>query len=194
MADVPDKATARNNLGLGSAATLNINNFLQPGYSLSDVASVPAARANLGLGPVALFQTSQVLQPGFNLGDLSNIQAARNNLGLGNAATRNVYGAGAGDLDFTAVVTGATNYMRLPNGIITQFGSIHITTNTRVNFQIPMNVGSIQLTIGEASDPNQLRGRTAGVGNVDTNGFYASGVVGNGPATLLVYWTAHGWA
>lgn len=192
LSDLPSKSASRANIGLGSAATYNVDSFLQPGYNLGDVPNKGAARDNLGLGQLATFNASQVLQPGNNLGDLTNVQSARNFLGLGSAATKNVSGF-SGDFDFSSSVSGATNWYRLPNGLIHQFGSTTISNNTRVNFPVAMNVGSIQLTIANALVSTNLSNRSVGVGAVDSNGFSATGTFGNSIATIAVYWHATGW-
>lgn len=49
LSDLLNPATARTNLGLGSAATLAATAFLQPVNNLSDVANAATSRTNLGL-------------------------------------------------------------------------------------------------------------------------------------------------
>lgn len=70
LSDVSNKATARTNLGLGTASTLNgtadDNGFIRNG-------------------------TKHAVVRDSNLADLSNIASARNNLGLGNIATKNQF-------------------------------------------------------------------------------------------------------
>lgn len=53
LSDVSSAATARGNLGLGSAATQASSTFLQSGNNLFDVGSAAMARTNLGLGTIA---------------------------------------------------------------------------------------------------------------------------------------------
>ncbi|UAV84555.1 tail fiber protein [Pseudomonas phage PHB09] len=192
LSDLPSKSASRSNLGLGSAATYNVDSFLQPGYNFGDVPDKGAARNNLGLGQLATFSASQVLQPGNNLGDLTNVQSARNFLGLGSAATKNVAGF-SGDFDFSSNVGGSSNWYRLPNGLIHQFGSTTISNNTRVNFPVAMNAASVQLTIANVQIASNLSNRSVGVGNVDSNGFSATSTFGNSIATVAVFWHATGW-
>jgi hypothetical protein len=83
---VADAATARSNLGLGTAATHPVGDLLQTANNLSDV--TPAtARSNLGLGTVATHPVGDLLQTANNLSDLQSASTARSNLGLGTAAT-----------------------------------------------------------------------------------------------------------
>jgi len=118
LSDLASTATARNNLGLGTAAVKDtgasagnvvaldgsarlpavdgsqLTNLPSAGggllaaNNLSDLASVPAARTNLGLGSAAILATSALAQTANNLSDLANAPAARGNLGLGTVATR----------------------------------------------------------------------------------------------------------
>lgn len=101
LAELADKAAARGNLGLGSAALLAANALLESASNLSDLASASAARANLGLGsaavqPAAAFDAAGAatavqnasLQKTANLSDLANAATARTSLGLGSAATQ----------------------------------------------------------------------------------------------------------
>jgi hypothetical protein len=102
LSDVASSATARTNLGLGSAAQQAASYFqtalgyapLNPADNLSDVASAATARTNLGLGSAAqqaasYFQTAlgyAPLNPANNLSDVASAATARTNLGLGTAA------------------------------------------------------------------------------------------------------------
>jgi hypothetical protein len=113
LSDLANAATARTNLGLGSAALQSATAFdpagaasavqaasLQASSNLSDVNDVATARTNLGLGsaamqPVTAFDSAGAasavqaasLQASSNLSDLNDVATARANLGLGSAAT-----------------------------------------------------------------------------------------------------------
>jgi hypothetical protein len=82
-------ATARTNLGLGTAATSNNEAFLWRGNNLGDLPNVPAARAALGLTSTATQPETYFLRVAQNLADLANVSTARNNLGLTALATTN---------------------------------------------------------------------------------------------------------
>jgi hypothetical protein len=86
LSELTNTATARSNLGLGSAALLDTSAVAQTANNLSDLASAATARTNLGLGSAALLASSAVAQTANNLSDLANASTARTNLGLGTAA------------------------------------------------------------------------------------------------------------
>ena len=79
-------ATARNNLGLGTIATLNSTAFLQAANNLSELASTAVARSNLGLTSTATQPETYFLRAGQNLSDVTNVATARANLGLQSTA------------------------------------------------------------------------------------------------------------
>jgi hypothetical protein len=58
LGDLSSQSAARSNLGLGSAATQNTNNFLLPSNNLSELYSTASvARGNLGLGALAVLNS-----------------------------------------------------------------------------------------------------------------------------------------
>jgi hypothetical protein len=58
LSDLSNFALARQNLGLGTAATQNASAFLQTADNLSDLNNVSTARTNLGLGSAAIHPAS----------------------------------------------------------------------------------------------------------------------------------------
>ena len=88
LSDLLNAATARINLGLGTAAVQNISFFLQSANNLSDLTNIAVAQANLGLGTAATQNIGFFLQTANNLSDITNPVLARNNLLLGTAATK----------------------------------------------------------------------------------------------------------
>jgi hypothetical protein len=87
LAGLANIGTAQTNLGLGTAATKAITDFLQAVNNLSDIVSQATARNNLGLGSIATHALSELLQAANNLADLTSASTARTNLGLGSSAT-----------------------------------------------------------------------------------------------------------
>lgn len=87
LAGLGNQATARTNLGLGSAATAATTAFLQVANNLSDLNSPIVARANLGLTSVAVADPNVFVYRNNNLADILDKAAARNNLGLTATAT-----------------------------------------------------------------------------------------------------------
>lgn len=86
--DLPNKATARSNLGLEDTATLPSSTFLQAANNLSDLTNVTVARTNLGLGTAATAATGDFLRTNQNFADVANKPLARTNLGLADSATQ----------------------------------------------------------------------------------------------------------
>ena len=191
LADIASASAARTNLGLTSTATTALASLMLKADNLAGLANVATARANLGLADTATIPSGNFMRTANNLADVTNVQSARNNLGLGSAATRNVVGVLA-DLNFSAARVGPSAYSVLPNGWIIQGGNAVIGTNTRVNFTVPMSVISIQMTVAAVGTLTDIQGRTAGLGAIDNNGFYAYGATPTGPATLGVHWFAIG--
>jgi len=84
LSDVANKAAARANLGLGSAATNNAGVFMTPTSDGSQLTNITAMQVG------ALSTNAEVLITANNLSELSaTAPTARSNLGLGSAATNN---------------------------------------------------------------------------------------------------------
>lgn len=107
LSDVSDPATARANLGLGSAATNDAGVFMTPTSDGSQLTNITAAQVG------ALSTNAGALLSANNLSDVANAGTARDNLGLGSAATNEASafltptGSGAQLTDITAAQVGA---------------------------------------------------------------------------------------
>jgi hypothetical protein len=115
LSDVPNKTTARGNLGLGTAATKDAGAAGQAGKVLNaddpttTNARTPTSHTHptgdiTGLGTAATHAAGDFAQVANNLADLPAPATARTNLGLGTAATKDV--AASGDASSTQVVKG----------------------------------------------------------------------------------------
>lgn len=82
LSEVASPSAARTNLGLGTAATANLGQFLQSTNNLSDVPDKSVARGNLGLGGAAVRADTFFLQSAQNLNDVPDKALARVNLGV----------------------------------------------------------------------------------------------------------------
>ncbi|WYN05057.1 tail fiber protein [Pseudomonas phage UNO-G1W1] len=87
LAGLANVATARSNLGLGTAATFADTAFLKVANNLSDLSNPALARAALGLTSTAIQPETYFLRAAQNLVDLTSPSAARTNLGLADLAT-----------------------------------------------------------------------------------------------------------
>lgn len=87
LSDVPNKPTARFNLGLGDIAVESSASFLRASNNLSELTNTSVARNNLGLGTAATQPTGNFLLAFNNFGDVPNKPQARLNLGLTAAAS-----------------------------------------------------------------------------------------------------------
>lgn len=89
LADVPDKAEARANLGIidaptGGGGDVDISGLLTKVANLSDVPDKAAARQNLGITDIIAQLMQNVLLKANNLSDVPDKAAARANLGITN--------------------------------------------------------------------------------------------------------------
>lgn len=146
LSDLADKAAARVNLGLTSTATTPLSALMQKGENLAGLPDVGAARNNLGLADTATIGSGNFMFRSNNLADVGNAQAARNNLGLGPAATMSVQGPVA-SLDFSASKSDI-GWMRLPNGMIMQWGQTYVGYDSTAQVGFPMQFPSACVHFG----------------------------------------------
>lgn len=121
LSDLANAATARTNLGLGTAAVQNVGFFLQTANNLSDVPVPATARTNLGLGSAATQNITFFLQTANNLSDLPSAATARTNLGLGTAATHPA-------TDFLLVANNLSDVNNASTAL-TNLGGLHVANN-----------------------------------------------------------------
>lgn len=129
LADLIDKAAARLNLGLGSAATHDDGRYAHRSNALSDV-HAPTARANLGLGGAAVLGQKQVMR---------RDQAAITESGhveVRSAGNRHVYfqtaGGGEEALIYHSAAAGVLVF-RLRNNTNTTQAQIQLNPNGDIN-------------------------------------------------------------
>lgn len=108
LSDVENAATARANLGLGSAATNDAGVFMTPTSDGSQLTNITAAQVG------ALSTNAGALLAANNLSDVANNATARANLGLGSAATNNA----------SAFLTPAGNGSQLTGMTAAQVGAL----------------------------------------------------------------------
>lgn len=104
LSELSTASSARDNLGLGSAAVVSTATFLKAANNLSDLASTATARVNLGLGT----STGTMLAASRNLADLVSTATARINLGLG-TSTGTVLHADRNLADVSTAATARAN-------------------------------------------------------------------------------------
>jgi hypothetical protein len=169
LADVPNKAAARTNLGLTETATTSLNDFLLKSGNLTGLTNLASARGNLGLGTMAVENTLDWLPKNGNLSGLTNVSTARTNLGLGNSAVRDV-GTTANTVaagDDSRIVNSVQNTRNIVagNGLV---GGGNLSTDRAVSLGTPSDV-SISSTNSVSStshshnlDVNSFIGTSAG--------------------------------
>jgi hypothetical protein len=160
LSGLTNVATARTNLGLGTAATANVGAFLQPANNLSDLTNATTARNNLGLTSTAVTPATTFAQVGNNLSDLPNKPAARANLGLTGMATQD------------------------PSQVMFKFDNLAGITNAataRFNLGLsdsglyPSNTWLIRTSnLGDLPNPQAAR-NNLGLGNLSTRNVYGVG-------------------
>ncbi len=133
--------------------------YLTASNNLSDVASASTSRTNLGLGTASVQNSTAFMQSANNLSDVSSLSTAVSNLGFTTSA-------------------GTNGYVKLPGGIIIQWGQSISSSNPRtVTFPLafPNNCYSVTVTslvsnnsIQEASAYSKT-GFTLSQGNVSGN-------------------------
>ncbi|MFM1966814.1 MAG: hypothetical protein RL134_2539 [Actinomycetota bacterium] len=184
LSDLANVTTARSNLGLGGAATLNvgtaagtvaagddsrITGAAQKASNLSDLGNVTTARSNLGLGGAATLNVGTAAgtvaagddsritgaaQKASNLSDLTNVTTARSNLGLGTAATKDV--PATGNAAATEVVQG--NDTRLTDS---RTPSAHASTHSSGGTDPISHNNLAGLTTGDPHTQYQLESEKA---------------------------------
>lgn len=122
LSDLANVATARTNLGLGTAATQNIEAFDAAGAATGAVASHEATHTHAT-------SASQIggLLAASNLADLVDGSAARVNLGLGTAATQNIESFDAAGAATGEIASHIANYTHATSA--TQIGGLLSANN-----------------------------------------------------------------
>ena len=103
LSELTNAATARTNLGLGTAAVESTVPLTKGGTGAT---TASAARTNLGLGSVALDNVVPITRGGTNASDAAT---ARTNLGLGTVATESVLPISKGGTGATTAVQARAN-------------------------------------------------------------------------------------
>ncbi|ATN92790.1 putative tail fiber protein [Pseudomonas phage PPSC2] len=158
LAGLSNPATARVNLGLGSAAVQPLTAFLQPSNNLSDVSNAGTARANLGITSTATQPEAYFLRSGQNLADLGNVTLARSNLGLGTSATRNIGtlagSVAAGDDSRIVLATPNTRTVSAGPGMV---GGGNLASNIALALGLPSTLSGVSTnTVTETSHSHAI--------------------------------------
>ena len=176
LSDLNNVATARTNLGLGSAATSASTDFLQVSNNLSDLNNASTARTNLGvaigsdvqaydaqLTDIASLATTD---SGFIVGNgstfvLESGATVRTSLGLGTAATED-HGTATGDLVILEDVSGiaglpAVDGSQLINITATSSDTLDDVTTRGATTTNAINVGTITTSGDILADADATR-------------------------------------
>lgn len=153
LSDLANVATARTNLGLGSAALLATTAVAQTANNLSDLANVATARTNLGLGTAALSSDATYLHASSNLSDINSPATALSNLGGAGIGVNNTFTGtntfgGTVTLTATATSHNAANVESILNDTSgTGTATLMLQKNGVNTFGIALNNGTGVMTI-----------------------------------------------
>jgi hypothetical protein len=129
LSDLASAATARTNLGLGTAAVQNVGFFLQTANNLSDLANAATARTNLGLGSAATHPASDFEVPlTFSTGltrtvNTITVNTSQNIATLSNLTTDG-YVKTSGGVGTLSITTTANAFIELYKTIATTLGDL----------------------------------------------------------------------
>jgi hypothetical protein len=126
------------------------------------------------------------------------ITASGNITGSNIAATNNITRGGSNVVAISDFTTGpaGTQWTRLPNGLLIQYGTFTMNTQTTVFINFPISFSSFSHTVVSGSAQSLSDGRQAGPGVVSsfTTGFNVSwGRYESGPVTRVVQYIAIGY-
>ena len=127
LSDLNNVATARTNLGLGTAATQDVGTTANNVVQLDGSARLPAVDGSQLTGITATDSTKLAIAN--NLSDLNNVATARTNLGLGTAATQDVGTANGNVVQLDATGLPAVDGSQLLNVSATDSTKLAIANN-----------------------------------------------------------------